>query len=120
KKMGVAPGDVGDEQFELVANLAEEFAFGEIRSTVEQNLVLPSVRVADLHAVWQRARAAGLATPNIGLLTDIISCPGGDFCNLANAKSIPIANAIQARFDDLDYLYDRSEEHTSELQSREE
>ncbi|WP_068809401.1 nitrite/sulfite reductase [Thauera phenolivorans] len=109
KKHGVAPGDVSAEQFELVADLAEEFAFGEIRSTHEQNLVLPSVRVADLHAVWQRARAAGLATPNIGLLTDIISCPGGDFCNLANAKSIPIANAIQARFDDLDYLYDIGE-----------
>jgi len=109
KKHGVAPGDVSADQFERVAELADDFAFGEIRSTHEQNLVLPSVRVADLHTVWQRARAAGLATPNIGLLTDIISCPGGDFCTLANAKSIPIANAIQDRFDDLDYLYDIGE-----------
>ena len=109
KKHGVAPGDVSADQLDRIAELADEFAFGEIRSTHEQNLVLPSVRVADLHAVWQRACAAGLATPNIGLLTDIISCPGGDFCNLANAKSIPIANAIQARFDDLDHLYDIGE-----------
>ncbi|MDY0048814.1 MAG: nitrite/sulfite reductase, partial [Thauera propionica] len=74
-----------------------------------QNIVLASVREADLFALWQDARAIGLATPNIGLLTDIISCPGGDFCALANAKSIPIANAIQDRFDNLDYLFDIGE-----------
>nr|MBL8457443.1 nitrite/sulfite reductase [Zoogloeaceae bacterium] len=109
KKHGVAPGDITAEQFDAVADLADCHAFGEARSTHEQNLVLASVRQADLYAVWQQASAAGLATPNIGLLTDIIACPGGDFCALANAKSIPIANAIQARFDDLDYLHDIGE-----------
>lgn len=109
KKHGVAPGDITAEQFDAVADLADRHAFGEARSTHEQNLVLASVRQADLYAVWQQASAAGLATPNIGLLTDIIACPGGDFCALANAKSIPIANAIQARFDDLDYLHDIGE-----------
>ncbi len=72
----------------------------------EQNLILADVRKSDLYALWQAARAHGLATPNTGLLTDIICCPGGDFCSLANAKSIPIAKAIQERFDDLDYLHD--------------
>ena len=109
KKHGVAPGDITAEQFDAVADLADRHAFGEARSTHEQNLVLASVRQADLYAVWQQASAAGLATPNIGLLTDIIACPGGDFCALANAKSTPIANAIQARFDDLDYLHDIGE-----------
>ena len=75
----------------------------------EQNLVLADVRQADLVAVWRAARALGLATPNLGLLTNIISCPGGDFCALANAKSIPVAEAIQRRFDDLDYLHDIGE-----------
>ena len=106
KTHGEAPGDITADQFDIVADLAERFSFGEARSTHEQNLVLASVRKTDLHDLWQAARAAGLATPNIGLLTDIISCPGGDFCALANAKSIPIATAIQARFDDLDYLHD--------------
>ena len=106
KPYGVAPGDLSAEQFDAVADLADRYAFGEVRSTHEQNIVLASVREADLVALWQDARAIGLATPNIGLLTDIISCPGGDFCALANAKSIPIANAIQDRFDDLDYLFD--------------
>ena len=106
KKHGIAPGDITSEQLETVADLADRYAFGEARSTHEQNIVLASVRLSDLYAVWQQAREAGLATANIGLLTDIIACPGGDFCALANAKSIPIATAIQARFDDLDYLHD--------------
>ncbi|MBL8443679.1 MAG: nitrite/sulfite reductase [Zoogloeaceae bacterium] len=109
KTHGVAPGDITAEQFDTAADLADRYAFGEARSTHEQNLVLASVRQADLYEVWQQARAAGLASPNIGLLTDIIACPGGDFCALANAKSIPIATAIQARFDDLDYLHDIGE-----------
>ncbi len=109
KPYGVAPGDLTADQFDAVAELADRYAFGEVRSTHEQNIVLASVREADLFALWQEARAIGLATPNIGLLTDIISCPGGDFCALANAKSIPIANAIQDRFDNLDYLFDIGE-----------
>ncbi|WP_287366638.1 nitrite/sulfite reductase [Thauera sp.] len=109
KPYGVAPGDLTADQFDAVADLADRYAFGEVRSTHEQNIVLASVREADLFALWQDARAIGLATPNIGLLTDIISCPGGDFCALANAKSIPIANAIQDRFDNLDYLFDIGE-----------
>ncbi len=101
-----APGDVTAEQMDQVADLAERYSFGELRVTHEQNLVLADVARDQLPALWREARAAGLATPNIGLLTDIICCPGGDFCDLANAKSIPIANALQARFEDLDYLYD--------------
>ena len=106
KAPGRAPGDVTAEQMEVVADLAERYSFGELRVTHEQNLVLADVARDQLPALWREARAAGLATPNIGLLTDIICCPGGDFCDLANAKSIPIANALQARFEDLDYLYD--------------
>ncbi len=109
KPYGVAPGDLTADQFEAVADLADRYAFGEVRSTHEQNIVLASVRESELFALWQAARAIGLATPNIGLLTDIISCPGGDFCALANAKSIPIANAIQDRFDNLDHLFDIGE-----------
>jgi len=75
----------------------------------EQNLILSDVQQSSLHALWQEAKALGLATPNIGLLTNIIACPGGDFCSLANAKSIPVAEAIQRRFDDLDYLHDIGE-----------
>ena len=101
-----APGDISAEQLELVADLADAFSFGEIRATHEQNLVLADVKQSELFAVWEKARASSLATPTFGLLTDLICCPGGDFCALANAKSIPIANAIQARFDDLDYLYE--------------
>ncbi|MCV2218742.1 nitrite/sulfite reductase [Thauera sp. Sel9] len=109
KPYGVAPGDLTAEQFDAIADLADRHAFGEVRNTHEQNVLLASVREADLFEVWQQARELGLATPNVGLLTDIISCPGGDFCALANAKSIPIANAIQDRFTDLDYLYDLGE-----------
>ncbi|WP_332670431.1 nitrite/sulfite reductase [Aromatoleum sp.] len=106
KKTGIAPGDISAEQMDFVAGWADRFSFGEARMTHEQNVVLADVRLSDLHTLWQLAREAGLATPNIGLLTDIICCPGGDFCSLANAKSIPIAQSIQQRFDDLDYLYD--------------
>ncbi len=106
KKHGVAPGDITSEQMELVAELADAYSFGELRISHEQNIILADVKQSDLYDVWQKAKAAGLATPNIGLLTSIICCPGGDFCDLANAKSIPIATAIQARFDDLDYLFD--------------
>ena len=109
KKTGVAPGDASAAQMECVADWSERFGFGEIRVSHEQNLILPDVRAADLHTLWEEARQAGLATPNLGLLTDIIACPGGDFCSLANAKSIPIAEAIQRRFDDLDYLHDIGE-----------
>ncbi|MDG9979202.1 nitrite/sulfite reductase [Ectopseudomonas oleovorans] len=103
------PGDVSAEQMEALADWSERYGFGEIRVAHEQNLVLPDVRKADLYALWQEAEAAGLGTANAGLLTDIIACPGGDFCSLANAKSIPIAQAIQQRFDDLDYLHDLGE-----------
>ena len=91
---------------EAVADMADQYAQGEIRVTHEQNLVLADVKQAALFELWEEAKALGFATPNIGLLTDIICCPGGDFCSLANAKSLPIAKAIQERFDDLDYLYD--------------
>ena len=109
KKTGTAPGDVTAEQMDLIADLADRFSFGEARMLHEQNVALADVRRADLFELWQAARAAGLATPNIGLLTDIICCPGGDFCSLANARSIPIADAIQRRFDDLDYQHDIGE-----------
>ena len=110
KKTGVPPGDATAEQMEVVAGLAERYSFGEVRVSHEQNLILADVKKSDLFAVWQRAREIGFATPNIGLLTDIICCPGGDFCSLANAKSIPVAEAIQRRVEeklgDLDYLFD--------------
>jgi sulfite reductase (NADPH) hemoprotein beta-component len=109
KKTGVPPGDVTADQMDFVADLAERYSFGELRVSHEQNLILADVRKSDLFAVWQAAKSQGLATPNIGLLTNIIACPGGDFCSLANAKSIPIAEAIQRRFDDLDYLHDIGE-----------
>ncbi len=106
KQTGFAPGDITAEQMEAVADLAERYGFGELRTTHHQNMVLPDVRQRDLHAVWGVLSDLGLATPNIGHLTDIICCPGGDYCSLANAKSIPVAEAIQRRFDDFDYLYD--------------
>jgi sulfite reductase (NADPH) hemoprotein beta-component len=106
KPHGHAPGDITSEQMEVVADLADAYSFGELRASHEQNLILADVKLSNLFAVWEKARAAGLATPNIGLLTDIICCPGGDFCSLANAKSIPIAEAIQMQFDNLDYLHD--------------
>ncbi len=109
KKTGVPPGDATAEQMERVADWSERYGFGEVRVSHEQNLILPDVPAGDLYALWLEARQAGLATPNLGLLTDIIACPGGDFCSLANARSIPIAEAIQRRFDNLDYLHDIGE-----------
>ncbi len=106
KKTGVPPGDATADQMDRVAELAERFSAGEIRVSHEQNVILPNVPLRDLYALWEIARRSGLATPNIGLLTDVVCCPGGDFCALANAKSLPVAAAIQARFDDLDYLFD--------------
>ncbi|MBC3868971.1 nitrite/sulfite reductase [Undibacterium oligocarboniphilum] len=106
KKPGVPPGDANAEQMDFIAALADKYSFGELRVTHEQNLVLADVRITDLFTLWQEAKSHGLATPNIGLLTDMICCPGGDFCALANAKSIPIALDITDRFSDLDYLYD--------------
>jgi sulfite reductase (NADPH) hemoprotein beta-component len=100
------PGDATATQMDVIADMAERFSLGEVRVTHEQNLVLPHVPRKDLFALWTVAASQGLATPNIGLLTDVVCCPGGDFCSLANAKSIPIATAIQQRFDNLDYLYD--------------
>ena len=109
KRTGTPPGDASAAQMDAVADLAERYAFGELRVSHEQNLIFGDVRASDLPALWRELRPLGFATPNIGLLTDIISCPGGDYCSLANAKSIPVAEAIQRRFDDLDYLYDIGE-----------
>jgi sulfite reductase (NADPH) hemoprotein beta-component len=106
KRAGQAPGDVTASQMVGAADLAERFSLGELRVTHEQNLVLPWVRHDQLPALWAAARAGGFATPNIGLLTDMIACPGGDLCALANARSIPVAAAIQERFADLDEQLD--------------
>jgi sulfite reductase (NADPH) hemoprotein beta-component len=109
KKTGVPPGDATAEQMDAVADLADQYSFGELRVTHEQNLLLADVRQSDLYAIWQEAQALDLATANVGMITNIISCPGGDYCSLANAKSIPVAEAIQRRFDDLDFVYDIGE-----------
>ena len=109
KKTGVPPGDVSDKQLDAIADLADRYSFGEVRNSHEQNMILADVEQTKLYELWLELRELGLATPNIGLLTDIIACPGGDYCSLANAKSIPVAEAIQRRFDDLDYLFDLGE-----------
>jgi len=109
KITGVPPGDATADQMDAIADLADRYSQGELRVSHEQNLILADVRQSDLHALWGEAKALGLATPNIGLVTNIIACPGGDFCSLANAKSIPVAQAIQERFDRLDYVYDVGE-----------
>tara|TARA_B100000161_G_scaffold89775_1_gene62933 strand:+ start:292 stop:1971 length:1680 start_codon:yes stop_codon:yes gene_type:complete len=106
KAIGVPPGDVSAEQMLAVASWAEQFGVGEIRITHEQNFVLPHIPQGDLLALWQQAQAADLATANAGLITDVICCPGGDFCSLANAKSIPIAEAIQRQLADADFVHD--------------
>ncbi|EGL56155.1 sulfite reductase, beta subunit [Methylophaga aminisulfidivorans MP] len=106
KAPGIAPGDVTSDQLEVIADLADEFSLGEVRSTHTQNLVFADVKQADLYALWLRLEADNLATPNINTLTDIICCPGLDYCGLANAKSIPLSKQIAERFGDLDYLYD--------------
>jgi len=106
KSSQIAPGDATSEQMRAVAELADKYSFGELRVSHEQNLILADVEESQLYEFWQQAKLQNLVTPNIGLLTDIICCPGGDFCSLANAKSIPIAQSIQALFDDMDYLHD--------------
>ncbi|MFC0710542.1 nitrite/sulfite reductase [Azorhizophilus paspali] len=109
KPTGTAPGDITDKQLEALADLAERYSFGEVRNSHQQNVILADVEQAHLFDLWGELREQGFATPNVGLLTDIICCPGGDYCSLANAKSIPIAEAIQRRFEDLDYLFDIGE-----------
>jgi len=106
KATAVAPGDVTDEQLEVLADLADKYSFGEVRVTHEQNVTLADVPKQKLRDLWQALVDTGMATPNLGLLTDIICCPGGDYCSLANAKSIPVAEAIQRKFDDLAVLQD--------------
>ncbi|APX93063.1 sulfite reductase [Halomonas sp. 1513] len=106
KRREHAPGDVTADQMDAVADLAERYSFGELRVTHEQNLVLSDVPVDQLEALWQELDALGMANPTVGTLNDIICCPGGDYCGLANAVSIPIAQALQERFEDLDFLYD--------------
>jgi sulfite reductase (NADPH) hemoprotein beta-component len=109
KKPGVAPGDATDVQMDLIADLADRHSFGEVRVTHTQNLLLADVEQGRTYELWQSLSRAGLATPNIGTLTDIICCPGLDFCSLANAGSIDVARLINERFDDYDYIYDLGE-----------
>lgn len=106
KQTGVAPGDLSDKEMDAIADLAEQYSFSELRTTHDQNMVLPYVEQRALFSLWEKLKALGFATANIGLLNDMICCPGGDYCALANAKSIPIAEQIQRRFEDLDYLHD--------------
>jgi sulfite reductase (NADPH) hemoprotein beta-component len=106
KRVGQAPGDATADQMDAAAALAERFSAGELRVTHDQNLLLPWVRESDLLPLWRATQTAGFATPNIGLLTDMIACPGGDFCALANARSIPVADEIAQRFDEVDELHD--------------
>ncbi len=103
------PGDATDSQMDAIANLADKYSFGQIRVLYEQNLLFADVKQADLYTLWQALKRHDLATPNIGTLTDMICCPGLDYCSLANAGSIPIARQINERFNDLDYLYDLGE-----------
>jgi sulfite reductase (NADPH) hemoprotein beta-component len=109
KRLLQAPGDASAQQLDRVADLAERFSAGEARVTHTQNVVLPWVHVNDLLPLWEAAREAGLASANVNLLTDMIACPGGDFCALANARSIPVAEAITERYQDLDELEDIGE-----------
>jgi len=102
KETGVATGDLTDGQMDFVADLADKFSFGEVRVTHVQNLVLTDVRLKDLYELFQACKQESLATPYVGLLNDMVCCPGGDFCSLANAKSIPIAESIQRRFEDFE------------------
>jgi sulfite reductase (NADPH) hemoprotein beta-component len=109
KPIGGIPGDASADQIELMADLAERYAFDELRVTHAQNIVLPHVRKADLYTLWQQLDAAGLATPNLDLISDIIACPGLDYCSLANARSIPVAQKIAERFASLDRQRDLGE-----------
>lgn len=104
KPSGGVPGDITDTQMEVVADLAERYSFDEVRAAYEQNLVLPHVRLDDTPALWRELVASGLATPNADLATDIIACPGLDYCSLANARSIPVAQALSKQLADLAYL----------------
>ena len=106
KPTGIAPGDISDYQMDAIADLADKYSNGILRNTHQQNIVLADVKKSDLFEIWESCKLLGLATPNLGHLSDPICCPGGDYCALANAKSIPIAEAIQRLFDDIDYLYD--------------
>ena len=106
KRTGQAPGDATADQLDAAAALVAQYSAGEARVTHTQNLLLPWVRLDQLHALWLQAKALGLAQPNIGLLTDMIACPGGDYCALANARSLPLAAAITERYQDLDELND--------------
>lgn len=109
KRAGVAPGDMITEEMNLIADLADQYTFGELRTTHEQNISLVDVPQKDLFALWQTLEQHNMARAHIGFLTDIICCPGGDFCSLANAKSIPISEAITRRFEDLDTIYNLGE-----------
>jgi sulfite reductase (NADPH) hemoprotein beta-component len=109
KKTGIAPGDASAEQMDVVADMADRFSFGELRVTHKQNLVLADVKQSDLINLWKEAAEHGMASPNIGLLTDIICCPGADFCTLAFARSIPLSKMIAERFDNLDFQHDIGE-----------
>ena len=109
KRLGQAPGDATADQLDLAADLADQFSAGEVRVTHDQNLVLPWVRCDQLPELWRAARKAGFARTNVRLLTDMIACPGGDFCSLANARSLPLAEAITRRYEDMDELYDLGE-----------
>ncbi|MFT6028857.1 MAG: sulfite reductase (NADPH) hemoprotein beta-component [Oleiphilaceae bacterium] len=111
KKTGTPPGDASDKQVEAIADMADKYSFGEVRVTHDQNIVLSDVRQDQLFDLWNDAKAAGFATPNLNMLTDMICCPGGDFCGLANAKSIPVAEQLQIKFDNLDFIYDLGELH---------
>ncbi|MDN3526414.1 nitrite/sulfite reductase [Halomonas sabkhae] len=106
KRHDHSPGDVTSDDMSAVADLADEFGYGELRVTHEQNLVLTDVPVDQMEALWQRLEELDMANPTVGTLADLICCPGGDYCSLANAKSIPVAQEIQQRFEDLDFLYD--------------
>ncbi len=110
KRLGVPPGDATSDQMDAIADLADQYSFGEVRRLARAEPDPARRAPARISStLWTRLKPLGLATPNIGLLTDIVCCPGGDFCSLANAKSIPIAEAISRRFDDLDYLHDIGE-----------
>ncbi|SEN58964.1 nitrite/sulfite reductase [Nitrosomonas marina] len=109
KKPGEAPGDATDGQIDAIADLADRYSFGEMRVTHQQNIVFADVKQSDLVELWQQLARLELASPNIGLLTDIISCPGAEFCTLANARSIPLAKSIAERFESIDFQHDIGE-----------
>jgi sulfite reductase (NADPH) hemoprotein beta-component len=111
KPEGGAPGDATAEQMDAIADLADRYSAGEIRVGHEQNLVLPHVRQGDLHALWRALDAIGVATPNLGLVSDIIACPGLDYCSLANARAIPVAQELTRRFRNLDLARDLGRLH---------